>query len=73
MTRIFLTGGILTLYSHNVQKYCARERMTSNGTSASKRRQEEPAAIAVESVPVGVSLTVHFPVSYNALKNWTGN
>ena len=24
----------MTLSSHNVQKYCARERMTSNGTSA---------------------------------------
>ena len=27
-------GRILTLSSHNVQKYCARERMTSIGTSA---------------------------------------
>src|SRR5215471_4657218 len=34
MTRTFLAGAILTLSSHNVQKYCARERMTSNGTSA---------------------------------------
>jgi transposase len=29
-----LRGRSLTLYRHNVQKYCARERMTSNGTSA---------------------------------------
>jgi hypothetical protein len=42
-------GRILTLYSHNVQKYCARERMTSNGTSAPsyklreiERRREAP-------------------------------
>jgi len=33
-------GKILTLYSHNVQKYCARERMTSNGTSAVSFRGE---------------------------------
>src|SRR5215467_12968833 len=31
-------GRILTLSSHNVQKYCARARMTSNGTSADNCR-----------------------------------
>ncbi len=50
----------MTLYSHNVQKYCARERMTSNGTSAYTSTIQKELNVGydqAEALKLGVGVT----------------